>query len=278
MRRLVAIALVALVISAEAFAQGAPAPTPSAPSTQTQRRPPQAKTQQEFKDYQAAYAVTGGVAMEKAATDFAAKYPQSELREYLFAKAMHEYQSENNAPKMLAMGNEVLKLDSDNSIALVLTATVMADSFSADDADLQQKAAEIKRRVDHALSTIDSAFNPPPNATPEQVAAYKNTLRFMAHAALGVLELKIGDDAGAEKDLTEANELNKTEPDPYSWYHLALAQDHQQKYAAALASVNEALKYISSNPDLERLAQGERDRLMKLTNQPPAPPPVAQPK
>ncbi|HST77097.1 MAG TPA: hypothetical protein VLN58_01265, partial [Verrucomicrobiae bacterium] len=82
---------------------------------------------------------------------------------------------------------------------------------------------------------------------------------------------------GAEKELQSAADLVKTQPDPYIWYHLALSQDHQNKYAAALESVNQALRYTNSNPDLEKLAQGERDRLLKLTGTKPAQPNNSQP-
>src|SRR5262249_50495307 len=174
---------------------------------------------------------------------------------------MHDYQNENNPGKMLAMGEKVLALDSDNSIALVLTATVLADSLSDADQDRDQKVEEIKKNSNRALQTVDSSFTPPPNATAEQIAAYKSTLQSMAHSALGIMELKTGDDAGAEKDLRAAADLNKTQPDPYIWYHLALAQDHlatatvnkdqqQKKYMEALTSVNQALEYTASNPDL----------------------------
>jgi len=242
--------------------------TATAPAAQTQpagKRPPQAKTQQEYNDYNTAYALNGGVASEKAANDFAQKYPQSELRAYLYSKAMHDYQSENNPGKMLAMGEKVLALDPDNSIALVLTATVLADSLSEGDQDRADKISEIKKNTTRALQTVDSGFVAPANATAEQIAVYKSTLQSMAHSALGIMELKTGDDPGAEKDLRSAAELNKTQPDPYIWYHLALAQDHQGKYAEALGSVNQALQYTASNPELGRLAQGERDRLTKLT-------------
>lgn len=232
---------------------------------QTSKRPPQAKTQQEYADYNAAYALSGGTAVEKAANDFAAKYPWSELREYLYSKAMHEYQNENNPSKMLAVGEKVLTLDPDNSIALVLTATVLADSLSDGDQDREQKIAEIKKNSRHALNTVDTGFVPPANATPEQDEAYKSTLESMAHSALGIMELKTGDDVGAEKDLRSAADLNKAQPDPYIWYHLALAQDHQRKYSEALNSVEQALKYISSNEELEKLAHGERERLLKLS-------------
>lgn len=249
----------------------------SAPAQPAGKRPPQAKTQQEFADYNTASAITGGAAMEKAATDFAAKYPQSELRSYLYSRAMHEYQSENNSGKMLAMGEKVLALDPDNSVALVLTATVLADSLSDADQDREQKIAEIRKNANRTLQTVDSSFVPPPTATPEQIAAYKTTLQSMAHSALGIMELKTGDDPGAEKDLKSAADLNKTQPDPYVWYHLALAQDHQKKYPEALASVNQALQYTASNPDLARLAQGEHDRLVALSKASGAPPGSAPP-
>ena len=252
-------------------------PTTPAQPKPAAKRPPQAKSQAEYKDYNTAYAITGGAAMEKAANDFAAKYPQSELTSYLYSKAMHEYQNENQPDKMLTMGEKVLALDPDNSIALVLTATVLSDSLSDSDPDRQQKIAEIKKNANRALESVDSSFTPPASATPEQVTAYKSTLLSMAHSAIGIMDLKTGDDSSAEKELQSAADLNKTQPDPYIWYHLALSQDHQSKYAAALASVNQALRYTSSNPDLDKLAHGERDRLMKLTGTQPPQPNSSQP-
>lgn len=252
-------------------------PTTPAQQKPAAKRPPQAKSQAEYKDYNTAYAITGGAAMEKAANDFAARYPQSELTAYLYSKAMHEYQNENQPDKMLTMGEKVLALDPDNSIALVLTATVLSDSLSDSDPDRQQKIAEIKKNANRALESVDSSFTPPASATSEQVTAYKSTLLSMAHSAIGIMDLKTGDDSSAEKELQSAADLNKTQPDPYIWYHLALSQDHQSKYGAALASVNQALRYTSSNPDLDKLAQGERDRLMKLTGTQPAQPNSSQP-
>jgi tetratricopeptide (TPR) repeat protein len=244
----------------------------SAASKQTQPSPPagkhvpQAKTHPEFSDYNTAYAITGGAASEKAADEFAARYPDSELRGYLYSKAMHEYQNENNSAKMLSVGEKVLQLDPDNSIALVLTATVLADGLKEPDAEGQTKIAQVRKNTAHALATLDSAFTPPANATPEQIAAFKNTLKSMAHSALGIVALKTGDDATAEKELKLSNDLNVSQPDPYIWYHLALAQDHQKKYPEALASINRALQVIGSNAELGELAQGEQKRLQTLTS------------
>ena len=226
---------------------------------------PQAKTHPEFNDYNAAYAITGGAASEKAADDFAVKYPESELKSYLYSKAMHEYQNENNPEKMLSVGEKVLRLDPDNSIALVLTATVLADSLSDIDTDRPSKIARVKTNATHALDTLDSGFTPPANATAEQVKVYKDTLQSMAHSALGIVALKTADDSGAERELKLSADLNQTQPDPYIWYHLALAQDHQKKYQEALASVDHALQVIGANADLGNLAKSEQTRLLTLT-------------
>jgi tetratricopeptide (TPR) repeat protein len=248
---------------------------PQSPPQLSARRPPQAKTQAEYNDYNADYALTGGEAAENAANEFAAKYPQSELRVYLYSKAMHEYQKENNPARVLAMGEKVLALDPDDSIALVLTATVLADSLSDTSSSHDQIVAETKRNANRALATLDIGFTPPPSATPDQIQSYKSTLQSMAYSALGIVELKTGDNADAEKDLRAAADLSTAQPDPYIWYHLALAQDHlasassdpetkRKGYGNALASAKMALQYAGSNADLARLAQVESDRLQIL--------------
>jgi tetratricopeptide (TPR) repeat protein len=187
---------------------------------------------------------------------------------------MHEYQQENNKPKILAMGEKVLQFDPDNPIALVLTATIMADELKESDKDpdkegREKKVAAIKKNSGHALETINSDFVPGANVTPEQLAAYKKTLESMAHSALGIVALKTDDDAGAEKELKAAAEANAGQSDPYVWYHLALAQDHQKKYEEALVSINQAVQYAGSDPDLATLAQGELARLRTLNQTPP---------
>ncbi|HEY7405110.1 MAG TPA: hypothetical protein VIB39_16405 [Candidatus Angelobacter sp.] len=234
----------------------------------------QAKTAQEFKDYNAAYALSGGEAVEKAADDFAAKYPASELKVFLYEKAMHEYQSTNNQPKILATGQKVLQLDPDNAIALVLTANVLSDGLSETNPD-PQKAAEIKKNAGRALEILGGNFSPAANATPEQIEAYKKMLQGLAHSALGITALKMHDDAGAENELKAAADTNPAQPDPFVWYHLSLAQDRQAKYSEALVSVNQAVQNSSSNPEIGSLAKDERARLLTLTggsaSSPPAP-------
>jgi len=223
-------------------------------------RPPQARTQQEHDDFISAYAIKSADAAEKATEDFAARYPDSELRRYLYSNTMHAYQNENNPAKMLAMGEKVLALDPDDALALVLTATVLADDLSAGDRDREKKIETIRKNANHAIQKLKAGV------APGQAEVYATTLQSMAYSALGMMELKTRDDAGAEKDFLAASELEKVRPDPYIWYHLALAQDHRKKYIAALASVEQALQRSSSNPELQRMVESEHERLTALAS------------
>jgi tetratricopeptide (TPR) repeat protein len=230
---------------------------------QTAKRPT-AKTQAERNDFNRAYALTGAAAVEAAADDFSNKYPESELRHYLYSSAMLQYQREDNPAKMLAMGEKVLTLDPDNPLALVLTATAVANGLVDHDRDRERKVGIVKRNANRAIQVAESSYR---SATPA-VGLYKTTLQSMAYSALGIMKLKTGDDAGAEKDLKAASELAIVRPDPYVWYHLALAQDHRKKYTAALNSVEQALQLASSNPELQKLAEAEHERLAGLAKGP----------
>jgi tetratricopeptide (TPR) repeat protein len=227
-------------------------------------RRPQARSEQERVDFNAAYAVKGAAAEETAALDFANRYPTSELRRYLYSSAMLQYQRENNPGKMLAMGERVLALEADNPLALVLTATVLADSLGDRDRDREKKINAIRHNATRAIQAAEAGYSEVSPGAP----IYKTTLQSMAYSALGIMKLKTGDDAGAEKDLKTATDLAKIRPDGYVWYHLALAQDHRKKYAAALSSVQQALQLASSDPELQKLAEVENERLAGLAKGP----------
>ncbi len=241
--------------AAPSIAQGAEAQGGGA----AMMRRPVAKSQQEYDDYRSARAANAGAEMDKAARGFAEKYPDSQLRQYLFSRALRQYQRENNPVGMLAMGERVLAIDPGDALALVLSATVLADGLSAVDPDRDAKIAEIKKYAGRALQA--SGTNERTSSQPE---LYRTTLESMAYSALGIMKLKTGDDAGAEKDLKTAAEMPQVRPDPYIWYHLALAQDHRKKYRAALNSVEQALQLASANPRLQQMAEVEHEHLNRL--------------
>src|SRR5262249_36320336 len=159
----------------------------------------------------------------------------------------------------------VLRIEAGTPRRLVLPSTVLADSLAPDDRDRDRKTTAIKRNVSRALQNLNAAPPPPPGVAKDQASLYKSTLESMAYAALGLMRLKTGDYADAEKDLKAAVERATARPDPYVWYHLALAQDHRKKYPVALNSVEQALQLASANPELQKLAETEHERLSRLT-------------
>src|SRR5579859_1288675 len=189
-----ALILGALQSSAQSPASGTQEPT--------NERRPQARSEQERDDFNAAYALTGAAAVEMAANGYAAKYPTSELRRYLYSSAMLQYQRENNPVKMLAMGERMLALDPDNPLALVLTATALADSLGDHDRDHDKKVSTIKHNASRAIQAAETGYS----GESDGAAVYKTTLQSMAYSALGITKLKTGDDAGAEKDLKMATD------------------------------------------------------------------------
>ena len=149
--------------------------TPPAPAAAPQgKRPPQAKTQPEFDAWQAAAAnKTDPAALEKAADDFAAKYPDSELRVLLYQNAMRLYQNANNAEKTEAMGRKVLGIDGDNPEALEAVAGVIAERTRDTDIDKDQRFAEAAGMAQKAIQTVDTDISVPAGTPQAKIDAYK---------------------------------------------------------------------------------------------------------
>ncbi len=136
--------------------------TQSSPQENSSAARPQARSVQERADFNAAYALQGAATQEAAAIDFANRYPASALRRYLYSSAMLQYQRENNPVKMLAMGERVLALDPDNPLALVLTATALADSLGDRDRDRDKKVNAIKHNATRGIQAAEAGYSVEP--------------------------------------------------------------------------------------------------------------------
>jgi tetratricopeptide (TPR) repeat protein len=248
----------------------APAGTAPSPSTTQMapqpKRPPQAKTQPEFDAYQAAVAnAKDPAAMEKAADDFATKFPDSELRVLLYRAAMHAYQRANNADKMLEMGRKVLAIDADDPEALVGVAEVLVERTRDSDLDKQQRWDEAAKDAQRALQTIDTDLAIPANTPQEKVDAYKGFLRSTVYSILGTLQFNQGKYTDAEGYFQKSIDAYPAQPDPVVVLRLALALDKQNKYADALKQADRAVDLSQANPTVLEMAKRERDRLVQLT-------------
>ncbi|MEP6645293.1 MAG: hypothetical protein ABJA69_12395 [Acidobacteriaceae bacterium] len=242
--------------------------TQSAPAAGAQpqgKRPPQAKTQPEFEAYQAAIKTTDPAAMDKAATDFAAKFPDSELRLLLLRATMRAYQSANNADKMQEAGHKVLALDPDDPEALIGVAEVTAERTRDTDIDKDQRLADASKMAQHALETVDTDISVPAGTPQEKIDAYKSGLRSSAYSIIGTLQFNQSKFADAEGSFRKSIDAFPSQPDPVVVLRLALAMDKQNKYPEALTEANKAVQLTQEGTNAGTVARRERDRLVQLT-------------
>jgi tetratricopeptide (TPR) repeat protein len=238
----------------------------TAPGLMPTKRPPQAKTQPEFDAYNAAMAnQKDPAAMEKAADDFAAKFPDSELRVLLYKAAMRGYQNANNGDKMAEMAQKLLKIDPDDPEALIASAEVMAERTRSTDLDKDQRFAQATKYAQHALETVDTDVPAPANIPQSQIDAYKGLLRSTAYSVLGTIQYDQEKYADAEGYFRKSIDAYPSQPDPVVVLRLALALDKQGKYQDALKEANRAVDLTQDGTAAGTTARHERDRLMQLT-------------
>jgi tetratricopeptide (TPR) repeat protein len=228
------------------------------------KSPPQAKTQAEFDAYKAAVANQNDpAALEKAADDFAAKFPNSELRGLLFRAVMRGYQNSNNGDKMQETAEKLLKIDPDDPEALVNRSQVITEHTHDTDLDKDQRYEEARKDAQRAIQSVETDL--PAGIAPNQVDAYKGLLKSSAYSILGTIDFNQEKFAEAENNFRKSIDAYPSQPDPVVVLRLALALDKQAKYPEALKEANRAVDMTPDNTPARTLANQERGRLMQLT-------------
>jgi len=241
-------------------------PPPQASHTNPKaRRLPSAKTKQEYDQYLAAANTSDAATSEQLAREFEVQFPHSELLTILYQQVMGKYQKADNSDKTLDMGRKALQYDPDNCVALVMSATVLAERTRQTDIDRDQRLKEATTDAQRALENIRTDnYLLTPNATPEQVQQFKDQVTGMAYQALGKAEMERENNAAAEQDFRKAIETPAGNGDAIVWYRLALALDRQNKYADANAAITTAVALAPANSAVASMARNEQSRLKQL--------------
>ena len=268
MKRTLSLMVVTAMFAAIAAAQ-TPAKT-APPAATTGKKLPQPKTKEEYDAFQLAAAKPTPAEAEAAAADFAIKYPTSELRVSLLANVMLQYQRKNDAGKALEAARKVLQVEGDNTMALVMASTLIAEGTRETDLDRDQRYSEAMTDAQKAVDTIDTGLLLPPNFTPQQTAEARGQLIRMAQEAMGMVELNRKNNASAETHFRDALKSAGKQADATLYYRLALTHDREKKYAEALQFANLAVQNAAGDPSIESLAKQEQDRLTKLNHAAPA--------
>jgi hypothetical protein len=237
----------------------------AAPAKPASNKSPQPKTQAEYDAYKAAAALTVPAKFEASATDFAEKFPNSDLRSILFQQAMGLYQQAGNPDKTLEMARTVLKYDPGNAVALLTAAQMLAERTHESDLDRDDRLAEASSDARSALQHVGDIVQPS-NLTPQQFAVALADIRGTAHEVLADVAFKKLDYFDAIKEYNAAAAEEKEHTDSVVWLRLAVANDKSGDMRAALEAVTKAIAASENGSQIRQLAEQERSRLDKLSS------------
>lgn len=284
MKLLITILLVGLM-SPVAIAQGT-ANKPPAPAQGSQtgaaaavaQHQPQAKSKEEFDSYNQAAAKTDPNQLEAGADDFAQKFPNSDLKELLYVRAITLYQQQNNSGKVIEAGRKAIALNPTNPVPLVAVASALVMDTRESDLDRDSRYADAGKDAQAALDNMDTGLEIPPGVGDAQIAAAKANLRSIAYDTLGVIAMNKKDYPAAEQNFQKAADLMKDQPDAVVYLRLSVAQDNEKKYPEALDSANKAVQFAQEGSAEKNLAKQQQARLQKLiSDKSGATPPASAP-
>jgi tetratricopeptide (TPR) repeat protein len=242
----VALLLTALSLSAQTPQNANKDAKPAAPAAPTvtytggTKLNPEAKSAEENQDYAKLIALQDAEAFAKAATEFAAKYPESNLNGAVFQQSMLLYQQAGNSEKALDAGRKSLHFDDENPLSEAIVAGLIVQGAHATDLDFKDKAKEVLSLANDALANADQLRGAAGHPA-EMVNSAKTSLRFEAENALGRIFFLSRNYPQAEAHFQKAVDFFPAEPDPVELYLLALAQRNQDKLVPALATIDKAL-------------------------------------
>jgi hypothetical protein len=262
--------LMSTLVLAQGTASKTPAPaqgTQTGPAVPAAQHQPQAKSKEEFDAYNQAAAKTDPAQLEAAADEFAQKFPNSELKELLYVRAMTLYQQQNNSGKIIATGRKAITLNANNPVPLVAVASALVMDTRESDLDRDARYAEASKDAQAALDNVETGLEVPPGVSQAQIAAAQANLRSIAYDTLGVIAMNKKDYATAEQNFQKAADLMKDQPDAVVYLRLSVAQDNEKKYPEALDSANKAIQFAQEGSPERNLARQQQARLQKLISE-----------
>ena len=237
----------------------------------------QAKSQDEVKAYQDAITKTDPAQAETVANDFAAKFPDSELRSALYQRAMNMYAQAGNNEKVVDLGRKAIAADPINPVPLMEVASTLAETTRDTDLDREQRLAEAAKDAHAAIDNLETGLLVPANADPERVASAKRTILTNSYDTLAMVDMSRNDYSAAVGNLEKAIDQSKDNPEAVLYLRLSVAQDKLGQYQPALVSANKAVQLAKDGTPAQNLAKQQQERLQKLISGPSQAPGSAGP-
>ncbi len=195
------------------------------------------KSQDEYNAYTAMHNekdVQKKVALAEA---FLQKYPDSGVKNYVYAELMEAYQQANDAQKAIDTAKKLLEVDPNNLAALRYLSFAFPFTFKPDSADASSELSRAESDAKHGLDLL-SKIQKPANMTDDQFQQQVKPVRAVFNAAVAFVALQRKDYAGAVTSFKAALEDNPG--DMYTNYRLGVAY-----LLASPADYNNGFWYLS---------------------------------
>jgi len=221
---------------------------------------PRAGTRQELEAYRAAASLTDPAALEASATRFAREFPASQLRPFLFQRAMALYERANNPTKTLEMARAVLKYDPENPVALLAAAQMLADGARTSNLDRKARLAEARARAQSCLEHIER-ISQSGDMSEEEFGEISTRLRGAAHEVLGTVAFKLRDYPAALREYHIASAAQNDHPDPVVWLRMAVSFEKTGELEMSSEYAARAISSSKTGTRVRELAERQKDRM-----------------
>jgi tetratricopeptide (TPR) repeat protein len=281
MKRIRNLTVAALLGVGLLLAQAPAAQQPAQPAP-AGKRPPQAKTQEEFAAFNKIQQGASPDEKIAAAEDFLQKFPDTELKGFVRKAEMQAAYQKNDTAKVREFGEMALGMTEDDPEVLITLAYVIPQRVKDTDLDKEQNLGAAEGYAKKALDTLEK-LPKNPALSDEQWKQALSGARAQAYESLGMI-------ADVRKQLDPAEENYKKaleqQDNANTWYRLGriLVSQAQlldknketekatKKYEDALAAYEKVVAAGGTSVATmrDRLKKVVEDR--KAAAQPPAPP------
>ena len=179
---------------------------------------------------------------------FEKAFPNSPLLSYVYTAAAKTQEESGDFEAALSYGEKSLKLDPDNTFALVAVALALPQPKM-----LHGKPDEVRARLSEAAADANRALTlleklpKQSNETDEQFQQRKNSIAADAHFALGMVEMQEDRFDRAVAQYKTAISLN-AKPGVQNYYRLAEAYASEGQIAEAIEALQEASRLGRGTP------------------------------
>ncbi len=198
----------------------------------------------------------------KAVDALLTKYADTQFKPMALETAAASAQQKNDLDTMIIYAERALEANPKSYTSMFMLAQAWAARTKEFDLDKEDKLQRAEKYAKEGMATVATAAKPNPQIPDAQWEAVKKDLTSQGHEALGMVALLRKKNDVAIAEYKNAVEGANT-PDPATMVRLAGAYAADQKYDAAIATLDRVLAIPDAHPTVKQVAQNQKAQYMK---------------